>query len=110
MLSLICYLLGDDLKRYFVVEVEETKTVSFLKTLIKLEKAPHLDHLAASDLDVWKVDLPIPFVKKNLDELQLDDNKSLSPADELSEVFGTPGPARKHVHIVIKSPSVIKPG
>ena len=108
MLSLICYLLGDNLKRYFVVEVEETKTVSVLKDLIKEKKASQLKDVDASDLDVWKVDLSIPLLKKNLDELKLDDNNSLSPADELSEVFGSP--ARKHVHIVIKSPSVAKPG
>ena len=106
MLSLSCYLLDDDLKRYFIVEVEETKTVSILKDLIKEEKAPKLNDVAASDLDVWKVNLPTPLLKKDLDELKLDDNNSLLPHDELSEVFGTPGPALKHVHIVFKRPSV----
>jgi hypothetical protein len=109
MLSLTCYLLGDDINRYFIVEIEETESVSILKDLIKEKKAHHLDHVAASDLDIWKVDLPITLLKKSLDELsKLDDNNSLLPDVELSEVFGAP--AHKHVHVIIKLPSVDKPG
>jgi hypothetical protein len=43
----------------FTVKVPKTDNVSILKSLIKKEKAPHLDHLAASDLDLWKADFPI---------------------------------------------------
>jgi hypothetical protein len=108
MLSLVCYLLGDDLKRYFVVEIEENETISILKDLIKEKKAPHLDHVAASDLDIWKVDLPTTNLKKSLDELKFDDNNPLLPDDELAEVFGAP--ACKHVHVIFKLRSVDKPG
>jgi hypothetical protein len=55
-LSLNCLLLNDDSKRVFTVEIPETKNVSILKELIKGKKAPHLDHLAASDL---------PFVSRS---------------------------------------------
>ena len=109
MLSLVCYLLGDNVKRYFIVKIEETGTVSILKDLIKEKKAPHLDHLAASDLDVWKVNLPISNLKQSLGKIELDDDSSLSQSQKLSQVFSTPLVSElEHVHIVIKSPSVDK--
>jgi hypothetical protein len=108
MLSLTCYLLGDNVKRYFIVKIEETESVSIFKDLIKEKKAPHLDHVAASDLDIWKVDLPISNLKKSLDKIELNDDNSLSQVQKLSGVFSTL--VSEHVHIVIKSPSVHKPG
>jgi len=57
--ALNCLLLGDDTTKVFTVEIPETKNVSILKELIKEKKAPHLDHLAASDLILWKVRLVI---------------------------------------------------
>ena len=59
LLSLNCFILGDDLDRTFTVEIPKTKNVSILKDLIKKKKAPHLDHVAASDLDLWQVSFPI---------------------------------------------------
>jgi hypothetical protein len=53
-----CLLLNEDKKKVFTVEILATKNVSTLKDLIKAKKAPHLDHLAASDLILWKVILP----------------------------------------------------
>ena len=50
-----CLLLDDDLKKVFTVELLASKHISTLKKFIKAEKAPHLDHLAASDLILWKV-------------------------------------------------------
>jgi hypothetical protein len=53
-----CLLLNDDPKRqFFTVKIPESENVSTLKKKIKEEKAPHLDHLAASDLILWKVRL-----------------------------------------------------
>ena len=37
-------------------QCEKTKNVSIFKKLIKEEKAPHLCHVAASDLNLWMVD------------------------------------------------------
>ena len=42
----------------FTVEVEKTKNVSILKKLIKEEKATLLNHVDASDLDIWNVSIP----------------------------------------------------
>jgi hypothetical protein len=53
IISLNCLIHGEVSEKMFTVEVEKTKNVSILKKLIKEEKAPHLEHVAASDLDLW---------------------------------------------------------
>jgi len=49
-LLLNCLLLNDDSTQVFTVKIPKTDNISILKELIKGKKAPHLDHLAASDL------------------------------------------------------------
>jgi len=58
-LSLNCLVIGDDPDRAFTVEIPRIENVSTLKKLIKQKKAPHLDRVAASDLDLWQVSFPI---------------------------------------------------
>jgi len=41
------------------VEVPQGKNVSILKDEVKKKKAPHLNHIAASDLELWKISFPI---------------------------------------------------
>jgi len=53
-----CLLLIEDKKKVFTVKISDSENISILKELIKAKKAPHLDHLAASDLILWKVILP----------------------------------------------------
>jgi hypothetical protein len=70
----------------FTVEIGKTKNVSILKDLIKEMKAPHLDHVAASDLDLWNVSIP---VDDDTDE-RLKSINNLEPLDallRLSDVF-----------------------
>ena len=55
-LLLHCFVLGDDEERF---EISKDKDVGILKEEIKKKKAPYLDHIAASDLELWKVCLPI---------------------------------------------------
>lgn len=53
---------------------------------------------------LWKVDLPVDNALESiLPSLELDEMKSLSPVDEMLEVFGN-APQRKHLHIVIQGP------
>ena len=59
LLSLNCFLLGDEPDRMFTVEIPKNKNVSILKDLIKEKKASRLDHIDASDLDLWQVSFPI---------------------------------------------------
>jgi hypothetical protein len=58
--ALNCLLLNDDAEQVFTAKIHKSENVSVLKDLIKEKKSPHLDHLAASDLILWKVrSLPI---------------------------------------------------
>ena len=107
MLLLHCYLLGDDPDEIFPVEIEETETVGILKDLIKKKKFPQFIQIIASNLKIWRVDLAIPNFLESLEKIKLDDTNSLSPVDDLSEVFLAP--ARKRVHVIIQCPFT-KPG
>lgn len=108
LLSLNCYLLDDDPRRLFTVKVLETENISILKKLIKEEKANTLKDVDASDLDIWKVDIPILNFQKNLSKIELVDDNCLSPLEELSDVF--PALVSKRVHVLIRLPPVDKPG
>jgi len=55
IMSLNCSILGPDVDNAFPVEIPRGKTVGALKGAIKRENAPKLDHIAAHELDVWKV-------------------------------------------------------
>jgi hypothetical protein len=98
-LSLNCLVFGDEEDKVFTVEVEKTKNVSILKKLIKEEKAPHLDHVAASDLDLWMVDLGPGPVRVNLDNYP----KLSPPRKKLSLVFDDTVDDQR-LHIIVKAP------
>ena len=94
-----CFVLGDDEGRVFPVKIPRTDNVGILKKLIKEENAPHLDRVAAKDLDLWKVCRPIddPASKKPRDELPLRVNKRLSS-------LWDGDPSDDDLHILVKAP------
>ena len=96
---LSCFVLGDDEERVFPVEIAKDKNVGILKKLIKEEKAPHLNHIAASDLDLWKVCLPIddPASKQPQTGPPLRVNKRLSSLRDGD-------PSDDDLHILVKAP------
>ena len=97
--SLNCFTLGDDLKKTFTVEIEKTKNVSILKKLIKEEKAPHLDHVAASDLDLFQVSLP----RDGDVDASLQNLKPLDSLLPLSQVFQRV--KENYLHVVVRAPT-----
>ena len=101
LLSLNCFVCGDDLKKVFTLKIPKTKNVSILKSLIKEKKAPHLDHVAASDLDLWNVSIP----KDDDADERLKSIYNLEPLDallRLSDVF--PHVEEYHLHVIVRSP------
>ena len=58
IISLNCSILGPDVDNAFPVKISRDETVGALKDAIKEKKAPKLDHIAADELDVWKVGHP----------------------------------------------------
>ena len=101
LLSLNCFVLGDDLKKLFTLKIPKTENVSILKKLIKEEKASRLEHVDASDLQLWNVSIP---VNGDADE-RLKSINNLEPLDallRLSDVF--PHVEENHLHVVVQSP------
>jgi hypothetical protein len=105
-LELNCLVQGDDLRNAFSVEIASTKNVSALKQRIRKEKEPAFDHVPADTLVLWKVSIPADgLAKQNPRVHDLDEDQSLSPLEELSEVFSG-SLRRKHIHIVVQAPPV----
>ncbi|KAJ3499972.1 hypothetical protein NLJ89_g9993 [Agrocybe chaxingu] len=104
-LSLNCLVVGDDPDRVFTVEIPKNKNVSILKKLIKEEKAPHLDHVAASDLDLWQVSFPIDDLETELGNIDLAGYPKLSPPSKKLSTFFT-DVADDCLHVIAKVPEV----
>ena len=100
LLSLNCFVLGDDPDRMFTVEIPNNKNVSILKSSIKKEKAPHLDHVAASDLDLWKAEFPIDDLPT---QNPLTDGPKLRSGELLSDVFPSELDIR-YIHVTVYVP------
>jgi hypothetical protein len=84
----------------FTVEIPQGKNVSTLKDEVKKKKAPHLDHVAASDLELWEVSFPIDdLASKQPPALR----PSLRPHRLLSDLF-TSGLNVSHIHIAARVP------
>ncbi|KAG1786298.1 uncharacterized protein HD556DRAFT_1445184 [Suillus plorans] len=100
--NLNCLVLGDHPRNIFPVKISSTKIVGNLKDLIKEKNKHKFDAADAKDLELWKVDLLLDDTfERNLNELQLDHKKSLSPVDEMLKVFDSP-PQPMHLHILVQ--------
>ena len=103
LLSVNCLSFKDEQTKAFTVKVSKTDNVSVLKDLIKAKKSPHLDHLAASDLILYKVSLPAVDVDPHTDSKATPSvtRIHLQALEEIQEVF--PEPLQKsHVHIIFE--------
>ena len=102
-LPLNCLVVGDVPDRIFTVKIPKTENVSILKKLIKEEKAPHLDHVAASDLDLWQVSFPIDDLETELGNINLSRYPKLSPPSKKLTTFFTDA-ADECLHVIAKVP------
>jgi hypothetical protein len=104
--DLNCLVLGDDPSRVFPVRIAATDSVGILRKLIKDEKKHAFEHVDADTLVLWNVSIPLgESFKDSLSKLDLVEERSLLPEQELVEIFTGP-PAKKHVHIVVKAPPI----
>ena len=102
-LDINCFVLGGDPLQVFAVEIPKTENVSILKDLIKEALSPHLNHVAASELTVWKVSLPVDTITP---ELTVDDveARELHPVKKISSIFSE-ALVDEHVHILVQAPT-----
>jgi len=100
LLSLNCFVLGDDPDRNFTVEIPKNKNVSILKDLIREKKAHHFEHVDASDLDLWQVSFPI-------DDLHSKNPPTLGPKLRSNKLLSDMFPSEldiNHIHVVARPP------
>ncbi|KAF9944722.1 hypothetical protein BGZ70_004397, partial [Mortierella alpina] len=103
--TLFCLVEGETLSRAFSVKFLPDGNVDDLKELIKLRKAPRFDDLAADELNLWKVSIPIVADKHKMITLDTTDIKDeLDPRDDISAVFGGEPPKKSDI-ILVQRPS-----
>ncbi|KAK3806217.1 MAG: LOW QUALITY PROTEIN: hypothetical protein J3R72DRAFT_481266 [Linnemannia gamsii] len=100
LLTLFCLVDGDNMP--FSVDIDASKTVDHLKDAIKTKKAPRFDDVAADELTLWRVLIPL-VPKKDRKDISLSDKGELDETDDLSEVFPDKLP-KKTIHIIVQRP------
>jgi hypothetical protein len=103
-LSINCLLLGSDSSEVFTVEILKTKNVSILKRLIKEQQSPRLNHVAASELTVWKVSLPADTITPELTVDDVEACEKLRSVKKISSIFGD-ALGDEHVQILVQAPT-----
>jgi hypothetical protein len=107
LLCLNCFVDGDLQDQTFPVEVLKTKNVGILKDLIKEKKAPRLDHVAASELNLFLVSES--FLIDDLASKQPPTNGTpLRPNKKLSSLFAD-DLSEDDLHIWVKAPPGMSP-
>ncbi|KAF9991340.1 hypothetical protein BGZ79_004650, partial [Entomortierella chlamydospora] len=59
LLNLFCLVDGEPTSNAFPVSISRTSTVGELKKIIRTEKSPEFDDIAADKLAVWRVSIPV---------------------------------------------------
>ncbi|KAK5801644.1 hypothetical protein F5H01DRAFT_384180 [Linnemannia elongata] len=106
LLTLFCLVDGEAPTNAFPVEIESAKTIGDLKKLIRTEKSPELDDIAADKLIIWRVSIPdkddddeTPIKIDNVPESE---KKKLRATNKVS-VFGTALP-ESTIHVIVQPP------
>ncbi|KAF8584004.1 hypothetical protein K439DRAFT_1661009 [Ramaria rubella] len=99
-LRLNCWVIGDDIRSVFDVEISPSKSVSALRKAIKIEQEPRFNDIPAVEFDLWKVSLPgndfLDTANKTVFE-----SECLNPLSKLSEVFAE-GLVEGNLHVIVK--------
>jgi Crinkler effector protein N-terminal domain len=104
--------LGQDSSHIFTLEIPANKSVYKLKEAVKDKKQPTFREVAADDLQLFKVSIPVNEEidetletfepQQNLDKVKLKIEELSLPLEKLWKVFSEP-PVWRHLHIVVKS-------
>jgi len=104
-LNLFCLVDGEPQSNVFSVKPSAAATVDDLKKLIKTEKSPEFDDIAADKLTLWSVSIPVTGddIPIQLDQVTDTDKKKLDPTDDIADVFPDK-PPKKTIHIIVQRP------
>ncbi|KAG0346460.1 hypothetical protein BG005_000734 [Podila minutissima] len=98
-LTLFCLADGKAMSNAFSIKVPSIDTVADLKNLIKTEKSPEFDDVAADKLTLWDVSFLESIFLKDLHTA-----RKLHPMEKICDVFKDPL-AEKTVSIIVQRPS-----
>ena len=102
-LSVNCLIHGEVQEQMFTVKIPKTENVSILKDLIKEKKASRLDHIDASDLELWMVDLHLDELGAEPVHVDIYPSSKLSPPiAELSSFFSDTLD-KERLHVIAKA-------
>ncbi|KAI7829763.1 hypothetical protein BC939DRAFT_523399 [Gamsiella multidivaricata] len=109
-LTLFCLTDGEPISNAFPVSIPSMDAIGNLKDLIKAKKTPKFDDLAADELTLWRVSVPV--VATNIRNAvflnEINSKTELSPMDDVSGVFPNTL-AKKTIHIIVQRPSRAQP-
>lgn len=101
-LTLFCLVDGEATSRAFSVDIDRTKSVDYLKKLVKLEKTPRFNDVAPDELILWRVSIPDDNqVSARIDTLD-GKEKLNNPRTRLSELF--PEHPDDKTYIIVQRP------
>ncbi|KAF7728461.1 hypothetical protein EC973_006014 [Apophysomyces ossiformis] len=106
-LKIFCLVEGEPISMAFSVKVSSADTDDDLKKVIKAEKSPRFDDIAADELKLWRVS--IPYIPTNRDITvsldSLDIKEQLDPISVIADVFQE-SPAKRAIHIMGSAASI----
>ncbi|KAF9206818.1 hypothetical protein BGZ59_011483, partial [Podila verticillata] len=104
-MSLFCLVDGEATSKAFSIKIPSSDTVDDLKKLIKTEKTPRFDDIAADELTLWSVSIPVVAVDKHKPIIltEIDSTTELDPTDDISDVFEDQ-PLKKTIHVIVQRP------
>ena len=100
LIALLCDVYGDPDAQPFEVEIDEEKTCSALKKLLKKERSPDFDRFAIDRLKLWKWN--------NIAEVKAEDLRPDNVLDsrmKICDVFRDDPPETGLTHIIAMAPS-----
>ncbi|KAG0202027.1 hypothetical protein BGX33_009961 [Mortierella sp. NVP41] len=107
VITVFCLQSGEAASHAFSVEIDPTKTVDYLRKLIKAEKTNDFSDIDADKLTLWRVTIPISDDNDDipilLDNVINKDKKKLGPATRLSKAFPEDLPDES-IHIIVQRP------
>ena len=107
MLTLTCWMIGDNPERTFSIDILVTKTVDSLKELIRAKNPSSLASVDVKDIDLWKVSFPVDDLEKELGDLDLSRHQRLSPSAQKLTKFFT-DVEDNCLHIIARAPSTLR--
>jgi hypothetical protein len=102
VITLTCLIQGNTPADAFEVDIEESKSISKLKDIIKKKNAQTFANVDAKDIKLWKALIPDDH-NDQLRTLTLQHKDELFATKKISKYFPVI-PPEDHIHVVVKSP------